>query len=624
MKRYLEFINESPDNIKYYRQDGFPIQLNYKSSDAFAFGYFNNHMIVSPEGWSHPKMLEYIIGDYVSDGVEKYFKYSGRLWLNNKVISFWNYPENKSKLFSILNDIEIKLKKQNNKKINIINDKSWRIEVVKIDDVIKTDLSYDWDFENKYNTELINIHDYKTSLDFSEKEKQMHLLNQKEKQKLKVPYGFGSKHPNIKNQNFLNRMLHNEKNIITFAEFLNDENFKIMNENIKVKQDMHIPKDILSINKIFKNNGFDLYIVGGSIRDLIIGKTPHDYDLVTNANPNQIENILKDFKTDLQGKHFGVIRVFTSDFPEGIEIATFRTDISFGRDTKGDDKKVNIDNISIEEDSNRRDLTMNALYYDIENKEIIDFHGGIDDIKNNNIKTVGLAEKRFNEDRLRILRTIRFAARSNSKIDKDTSKAILNDNRLRGISSKDDVSQERIVEEFFKMVDYANNASDVEMIQNYLILLSNFNLFEQMFPGLKVDKLNAFNRKFDTTNKYVILSNLFQNNELNDIKSHMIKSKFPLDVVNKVCFLIKLKNDISNDNNAFQLLNLKNRYNVDENTIVEFGVTNDIDVNLIKKFIKYSKIGITTDGNELEKEGFFGKELGIEKEKREIQIYKNL
>jgi len=624
MKRYLEFINESPDNIKYYRQDGFPIQLNYKSSDAFAFGYFNNHMIVSPEGWSHPKMLEYIIGDYVSDGVEKYFKYSGRLWLNNKVISFWNYPENKSKLFSILNDIEIKLKKQNNKKINIINDKSWRIEVVKIDDVIKTDLSYDWDFESKYNTELINIHDYKTSLDFSEKEKQMHLLNQKEKQKLKVPYGFGSKHPNIKNQNFLNRMLHNEKNIITFAEFLNDKNFKIMNENIKVKQDMHIPKDILSINKIFKNNGFDLYIVGGSIRDLIIGKTPHDYDLVTNANPNQIENILKDFKTDLQGKHFGVIRVFTSDFPEGIEIATFRTDISFGRDTKGDDKKVNIDNISIEEDSNRRDLTMNALYYDIENKEIIDFHGGIDDIKNNNIKTVGLAEKRFNEDRLRILRTIRFAARSNSKIDKDTSKAILNDNRLRGISSKDDVSQERIVEEFFKMVDYANNASDVEMIQNYLILLSNFNLFEQMFPGLKVDKLNAFNRKFDTTNKYVILSNLFQNNELNDIKSHMIKSKFPLDVVNKVCFLIKLKNDISNDNNAFQLLNLKNRYNVDENTIVEFGVTNDIDVNLIKKFIKYSKIGITTDGNELEKEGFFGKELGIEKEKREIQIYKNL
>lgn len=624
MKRYLEFINESPDNIKYYRQDGFPIQLNYKSSDAFAFGYFNNHMIVSPEGWSHPKMLEYIIGDYVSDGVEKYFKYSGRLWLNNKVISFWNYPENKSKLFSILNDIEIKLKKQNNKKINIINDKSWRIEVVKIDDVIKTDLSYDWDFENKYNTELINIHDYKTSLDFSEKEKQMHLLNQKEKQKLKVPYGFGSKHPNIKNQNFLNRMLHNEKNIITFAEFLNDKNFKIMNENIKVKQDMHIPKDILSINKIFKNNGFDLYIVGGSIRDLIIGKTPHDYDLVTNANPTQIENVLKDFKTDLQGKHFGVIRVFTSDFPEGIEIATFRTDISFGRDTKGDDKKVNIDNISIEEDSNRRDLTMNALYYDIENKEIIDFHGGIDDIKNNNIKTVGLAEKRFNEDRLRILRTIRFAARSNSKIDKDTSKAILNDNRLRGISSKDDVSQERIVEEFFKMVDYANNASDVEMIQNYLILLSNFNLFEQMFPGLKVNKLNTFNRKFDTTNKYVILSNLFQNNEINDIKSHMIKSKFPLDVVNKVCFLIKLKNDISNDNNAFQLLNLKNRYNVDEDTIVEFGGTNDIDVNLIKKFMKYSKIGITTDGNELEKEGFFGKELGIEKEKREIQIYKNL
>jgi tRNA nucleotidyltransferase/poly(A) polymerase len=624
MKRYLEFLRESPDNIKYYREDGFPIQLSYKSSDAIAFGYFNNRMIISLEGWTHPKMLEYIIGDYVSDGVEKYFKYSGRIWLNNKVISFWNYPENKSKLFSILNDIEIKLSKQQNKKINIINDKKWRIEVVKINDIIKTDLSYDWDFENKYDTELINIHDYKTSLDFSEKEKQIHLLNQKEKQKLKVPYGFGSKHPNTKNQNILKRMLRNEKNIITFAEFLNNENFKNMNENTKIKQDMHIPQDILNINKIFKNNGFDLYIVGGSIRDLIIGKTPHDYDLVSNANPTQIENILKDFKTDLQGKHFGVIRVFTSDFPEGIEIATFRTDISFGRDTKGDDKKVNIDNISIEEDSNRRDLTMNALYYDIENKEIIDFHGGINDIKNNNIKTVGLAEKRFNEDRLRILRTIRFAARSNSKIDKETSKAILNDNRLRGISPKDDVSQERIVEEFFKMIDYANNAADVDMVQNYLILLSNFNLFEQMFPGLKVDKLNSFNRKFDTTNKYVILSNLFQNNDINDIKSYITKSKFPLDVINKVCFLIKFKNDISNDNNVFQLLNLKNRYNVDENTIVEFGGTNGIDVNLIKKFIRYSEIGITTDGKELENEGFFGKELGIEKEKREIEIYKNL
>jgi len=222
---------------------------------------------------------------------------------------------------------------------------------------------------------------------------------------------------------------------------------------------LDIPNDVLKISEAYRKAGKDIFLVGGAVRDYIQGITPKDYDLVTNALIDESKEILKDFNvSDEQGKSFGVIRVYTKECPEGHEIASYRKDISGGRDTKGEEDKVEMgQHITMEDDCNRRDLTMNALYYDINKKEIIDLVGGVDDIKKGIVKAVGNASERFLEDRLRILRIFRFTARTGGRIDKETSDAIKKDNRLIGVGPKDDVSQERIWEELEKSYKQSKN-----------------------------------------------------------------------------------------------------------------------------------------------------------------------
>jgi len=133
---------------------------------------------------------------------------------------------------------------------------------------------------------------------------------------------------------------------------------------------LDIPNDVLKISEAYRKAGKDIFLVGGAVRDYIQGITPKDYDLVTNALIDESKEILKDFNvSDEQGKSFGVIRVYTKECPEGHEIASYRKDISGGRDTKGEEDKVEMgQHITMEDDCNRRDLTMNALYYDINKK----------------------------------------------------------------------------------------------------------------------------------------------------------------------------------------------------------------------------------------------------------------
>lgn len=172
-------------------------------------------------------------------------------------------------------------------------------------------------------------------------------------------------------------------------------------ENNSIKIEMPLPYDIINISNQYIKNGKNIFVVGGAVRDFLQGKTPKDYDLVTNALPSESKKILNEFNvSDEQGKNFGVIRVYTKDEPNGYEIASYRKDISMGRDTKGNDQKVEMGNhITIEDDCMRRDLTINALFYNIEKKEIVDIVGGVNDIKNNVIKAVGNPIERFKEDR---------------------------------------------------------------------------------------------------------------------------------------------------------------------------------------------------------------------------------
>ena len=141
----------------------------------------------------------------------------------------------------------------------------------------------------------------------------------------------------------------------------------------KIPTTIELPEDIIKISNAYTNASKEIFVVvGGAIRDFILGKTPKDWDLVTNALPNESKVILKDFNvSDEQGKNFGVLRVFTEDEPTGYEIASYRRDISGGRDTKGDDQKVEIGgDVTIKDEDDGQFMTNSEAMFQILTKEI--------------------------------------------------------------------------------------------------------------------------------------------------------------------------------------------------------------------------------------------------------------
>jgi tRNA nucleotidyltransferase/poly(A) polymerase len=367
----------------------------------------------------------------------------------------------------------------------------------------------------------------------------------------------------------------------------------------RINKEIPLPTDLLNIAQEFINSGKDIYVVGGAIRDFLQGKKPKDFDLVTNALPEESKKILSSkFRvSDEQGKNFGVIRVFTEDEPEGYEIASYRKDISGGRDTKGDDQKVELgSHITIDDDVKRRDLTINSLFYDINKKEIVDLVGGIDDIETGNIRAVGNPEERFKEDRLRILRVFRFVARVNGKIDELTSQAIKKDNRLKGISTKEDVSQERIIDELQK------SYSQAQSYVNYLNLLTEYNMWEQIFTGAKI------NTKVVSAQNYITyLANLFKNEDTSKLEKKLVEDlKFDSNSAMKIVFLIKLL-DLKPEN-VLELYNLKNRSKSDDALIIDWLTVNQQnDEKLFTKFLNFKP---TVDAQEIIKMGLKGKQIG--------------
>ena len=382
-------------------------------------------------------------------------------------------------------------------------------------------------------------------------------------------------------------------------------------ENNSIKIEMPLPYDIINISNQYIKNGKNIFVVGGAVRDFLQGKTPKDYDLVTNALPSESKKILNEFNvSDEQGKNFGVIRVYTKDEPNGYEIASYRKDISMGRDTKGNDQKVEMGNhITIEDDCMRRNLTINALFYNIEKKEIVDIVGGVNDIKNNVIKAVGNPIERFKEDRLRICRIFRFTARSNGKIDKQTSDAIKSDNRLIGVGPKEDVSAERIWDEVKKSFAQCKNFSI------YLTLLNEYNMWPQILPGVNINE-DIKDSKF----LEVYLSNILINNNPDKLLNKLVqKFKIEVDMARKIVFLISLINlDI---NNVIDLYKKKQIARVSDDVILDWYKVNNISDKIHMAFLKYKP---SVDSKKLMDKGFQGAQLGAEIKRLEIEKFKRM
>lgn len=169
-----------------------------------------------------------------------------------------------------------------------------------------------------------------------------------------------------------------------------------------------------------RGRGRAAFLCGGSVRDALLGKAPKDYDIATSATPDEVERLFP--KTIPVGKAFGVMLVLDEEGGTGeqYEVATFRGESGYADGRRPDEVRF----ADAREDAKRRDFTMNALFYDPETDEVIDFVGGRKDIQDKVLRTVGEPAERFREDRLRLLRAVRFAARTGFAIEESTWRAV--------------------------------------------------------------------------------------------------------------------------------------------------------------------------------------------------------
>ena len=407
------------------------------------------------------------------------------------------------------------------------------------------------------------------------------------------------------------------KNIRHFENF--DVSLSVMDkvyERIEAKMDL--PQDVINFQKLFDKAGYKLFVVGGAVRDYLMGKKPHDFDMVTDTTPEKVMEILKDYRTDLQGVHFGVVRVFTKDEPEGYEIASYRKDIAKGRDTKSVGDKVEIgDHITIKDDVRRRDLTMNALFYDIKTGEIVDVVGGVKDIKDKIVRAVGNPRKRFDEDRLRILRTLRFAAVTHSKLDPKTEKALRRDSRLFNISDVDDVSRERIFLEFKKVKEKARKNNDPVMMKTFVDYLIEFGIMEQIFPVITKHKFIR-----PTSYLTVAIAQVLRDNEITpEFKETLKEAKIPTDFVEIISILIDLYRDGVAPEDAYETFKTIRNKGLRKDILQEWINVMGITDKSVLAMLEYEPV---TTGKELIAAGFKGAGIGNEMRKREAERFKEM
>ena len=181
---------------------------------------------------------------------------------------------------------------------------------------------------------------------------------------------------------------------------------------------LNTPNKVDKILRTLQRSGFDAYVVGGCVRDVLMGRKPEDWDITTSATPEETKACFKGYKTIDTGIKHGTVTVVMEGEP--FEITTFRSDGAYSDGRHPDTVEFSKD---IRVDLARRDFTMNALAYS-PSKGIIDEFGGLDDIKNRVIKAVGMPGNRFREDSLRILRAIRFAGTLGFLIEPDTARAV--------------------------------------------------------------------------------------------------------------------------------------------------------------------------------------------------------
>lgn len=194
-----------------------------------------------------------------------------------------------------------------------------------------------------------------------------------------------------------------------------------------------------------QNAGFEAYIVGGAVRDLLLNRNPKDFDVATDATPEEVNRIFR--RSRIIGRRFRLVHVMFGD--ETIEVSTFRGHHQASGDAQTNESgRITRDNVfgTLEEDATRRDFTANALYYDPSSQEVLDFHQGFADIQAGVLRIIGNPEQRYIEDPVRMLRAVRLSAKLGMKIDPATQAPI-----AKMVDLLEDVPPSRLFDEMLKL-----------------------------------------------------------------------------------------------------------------------------------------------------------------------------
>lgn len=218
--------------------------------------------------------------------------------------------------------------------------------------------------------------------------------------------------------------------------------------------------------------GHTAYFAGGCVRDLVMGRQPHDFDVATSARPDQVASLFR--RTQQVGAKFGVVLV--KERRQAVEVATFRTDHAYSDGRRPDEVSFS----SPEEDAQRRDFTVNGMFYDPVSARIIDYVGGQADISNRLIRAIGDPELRFSEDHLRLMRAIRFAGRLDFEIEASTWSAI-----QRHASDICKISPERVRMELEMMLSSPSRGRALQRLSRSGLLTQLWENPETSIPSIE-------------------------------------------------------------------------------------------------------------------------------------------
>lgn len=358
------------------------------------------------------------------------------------------------------------------------------------------------------------------------------------------------------------------------------------NEKSKLKGTKK-PDDVTFILKRLNEHGYSAYVVGGCVRDASMSRDPHDWDITTSAKPDQVEQVFSDHKIIETGLQHGTVTVMRNG--EGYEITTYRIDGDYSDGRHPDEVAFTGD---VVEDLKRRDFTMNAIALD-DSGEVVDPFDGCSDIYSKTVRCVGSPIDRFNEDALRIMRAIRFAAVFNFTIDEYTKEAIFK--LYRNLSK---VSKERINAELTKIAKSPHLSDSLDEYQEVFAFV------------LGIDGWNS-PRKVENEDIITKFAYMFRNVE--DAEWVMSDLKFDGETRDKVIELVRAKKTYTvKENDRVDIKLMLNLFG--EEQLQRLAIIQGKDITETLNKVRddcYTIKGLAIDGNDIMALGYSGKEVGL-------------